>query len=126
MWGEVENPEATVDAAFAKMAEDTEKDTESSGNKAELEGSPEKVEPTGLGDDAVMKCQVIKVSLGSAAASGGPSEVKAPLCMWGDHSTVAMVSAQDSSAVLTGRSMTIDQTAELSKKLRDDARVEIK
>jgi hypothetical protein len=124
VWGDVEDPEATVDAAFAKMAEDSEKNAERTGSKAELVGSPEKVEPAGLDDSAVMKCQVIKVSLG--ASTSGTSELKAPLCMWGDHSTVAMVSAQDSAAVLTGKSMTIDQTAELSKKLRDDARVEIK
>ncbi|WP_314175192.1 hypothetical protein [Streptomyces winkii] len=124
VWGEVEDPEGTVDAAFAKMAEDSEKNAERNGGRAELVGSPEEVQPTGLGDDAVMKCQIIKVSLG--ASTSGTSELKAPLCMWGDHSTVAMVSAQDGAAVLTGKSMTIDQTAELSKKLRDDARVPIK
>jgi hypothetical protein len=127
VWGDVEDPEGTVDAAFAKMAEDSEKNAERSGGRAELVGSPEEVEPAGLEDDAVMKCQTIKVDLGSSTPSGtGPSEIKAPLCMWGDYSTVAMVSAQDSAAVLTGRSTTMDETAKLATKLRDDARVEIK
>jgi hypothetical protein len=124
VWGSVEDPESTVDAAFAKMAEDSEENAERTGRSAELVGSPEEVTPAGLDEEAVMKCQIIKVSLG--ASTSGTGEIKAPLCMWADNSTVAMVSAQDGAAVLTGRSMTIDQTAELSKKLRDDARVEIK
>jgi len=126
VWGDVEDPEATVDTAFAMMAEETERNSESSGNSAELVGDPETLEPAGL-EDAVMKCQMVKVSLGSGSSSpSGPADLEAPLCMWGDHSTVAMVSAQDSSAVLTGKGMTLDEAAELATKLRGDARVEIK
>lgn len=127
VWGDVKDPEATLDAAFSSIAAESESDSGTgAGTKAEPQGSPEQVEPEGLDDDAVMKCQIMKVSLGTGSSSGRPSEFESPLCMWADDSTVAMVSAQSSSAILTGKGMTTNEVAGLGAKLRNDARVEIK
>jgi hypothetical protein len=127
VWGDVKDPEQTLDAAFASIAAESQRDAGTgAGTKAEPQGSPEQVEPLGLDDDAVMKCQIMKVSLGTGSSTGRPSEFESPLCMWADDSTVAMVSAQSSSAILTGKGMTINEVADLGAKLRNDARVEIK
>lgn len=129
VWGEIADPAGVVDLTFAKAAEDTERQAERSGGKATLLGSPEEVHPAGLGEDAVMKCQVVKVELSGTSAppgSNAPSEIKTPVCLWADHDTMASVSASDTAAVLAGRNMTMDETAELATKVRSKARVEIK
>lgn len=129
VWGEIADPSGVVDLTFAKAAEDTERQAERGGGKATLLGSPEEVHPAGLGEDAVMKCQVVKVDLGGTSTppgSNAPSEVKTPVCLWADHSTMASVSASDPAAVLAGRNMTVNETAELAAKVRSTARVEIK
>ncbi|MGO4756666.1 hypothetical protein AB4212_50080, partial [Streptomyces sp. 2MCAF27] len=122
VWGEVKNPEAVVDGAFTKISQEAEKDPSTSGGmKAELVGSPQKVTPAGL-DDAVMKCQNVKFS-------GGTSTIKSftiPLCMWGDNSTIGYVVVSDVSSAISGGGMSLDTAADITAKVRKDARVEIK
>ncbi|MET7902451.1 hypothetical protein ABZS86_13585 [Streptomyces sp. NPDC005355] len=129
VWGEVKDPEAVVDGAFAKIAKEAADDPSAgSGAKAELVGSPEKVSPSGL-DNAVMKCQNTKFTPGTgSSASGGPGGkgFTIPICMWGDHSTVGYVVVSDTASALTGKGLTLDQAGEITAKVRSDARVEIK
>ncbi|MEU1803449.1 hypothetical protein [Streptomyces sp. NPDC019937] len=126
VWGEVKDPEAVVDGAFSKIAEESEKDKSAGSMKAELVGSPEKVSPSGL-DNAVMKCQNAKFTpSGDSGSSGLPTKgFTIPICMWGDHSTIAYVVVSDTAAALSGKSTSIDQAAEITAKVRKDARVEI-
>ncbi|QLH21762.1 hypothetical protein [Streptomyces sp. Rer75] len=128
VWGEVEDPGTVVDGAFAKMAKEATKDpsTDSSGGKAELVGSPEKVTPAGT-DDAVIKCQNAKFTPGSgSSASGvGSKGFTVPICMWGDHSTVGFVIVSDAAAVISGGGMSIDTAGDITAKVRKDVRVEI-
>jgi hypothetical protein len=127
VWGEVKDPEAVVDGAFAKIAEESKKDSSAgSSMKAELVGSPEKMSPSGL-DDAVMKCQNTKFTpSGGSSSSGIPSKgFTIPICMWGDHSTIAYVVVSDTAAALSGKGMSLDDAAEITAKVRKDARVEI-
>ncbi|GAB2807205.1 hypothetical protein [Streptomyces daliensis] len=125
VYGEVEDPEAVVDSAFDKLATEAEEDPDTGGGgKAELVGEPESVEPAGL-DDAVMKCQNVKFSSPSGDTSGVPG-FTIPVCMWGDHSTIGWVMVADPAAALTGKSMSIDDGAATTTKVRADARVEVK
>lgn len=123
LWGTIDNPQAVVDGAFAKISQEAEKDPSvgSGGGKAELEGSPQAVTPAGL-DDAVMKCQNVKFT-GTTSAT---KSFTVPICMWADHSTVGYVVVSDVSAALSGSGMPIDTAAEITAKVRKDARVEIK
>jgi hypothetical protein len=123
VWGEVDDPEAVLDASFEQLANEAKKDSQTSGGgKAELEGSAESVEPAGL-DGAVMKCQNIKYTPGAGASI---KSFVSPLCMWADHSTVGWTVVADPSAALTGESIGTDEAAETAVKVRDDSRVEIK
>lgn len=129
VWGEVEDPATVVDGAFAKMAKEATKDpsTDSSGGKAELVGSPEKVTPAGV-DDAVIKCQNAKFTPGAGASGSsgiGSKGFTVPICMWGDHSTVGFVIVSDAAAVISGGGMSIDQAGDTTAKVRKDVRVEI-
>ncbi|GHJ28323.1 hypothetical protein TPA0910_27560 [Streptomyces hygroscopicus subsp. sporocinereus] len=126
VWGEVKDPEAVVDAAFAKIAQEAEKDPSTSGGmKAELVGSPESVTPSGF-ENAVMKCQNTKFTPDSGSSTSGITKsFTIPICMWGDHSTVGYVIVSDAAAALAGEGMSLDQAGEITAKVRNDARVEI-
>ncbi|MGY0061786.1 hypothetical protein ACWY4P_35510 [Streptomyces sp. LZ34] len=122
VWGEVKNPEAVVDGAFAKIAEEAEGDPSTGGGgKAELVGSPQKVTPAGL-DDAVMKCQNVKFT----GVTSTTKSFTIPLCMWGDNSTIGYVVVSDVSSAISGGGMSIDTAADITAKVRKDTRVEIK
>ncbi|MGW7755115.1 hypothetical protein ACWGK6_27000 [Streptomyces violaceusniger] len=127
VWGEVKDPEAAVDGGFAKFAEGAAKDPSSGSMKTELVGSPAPVTPSGF-ENAVMKCQNAKFTPGEGSSSGGiPSKgFTIPICMWGDNSTVAYVIISDAASALSGNSMSLDQAGEITAKVRNDARVEIK
>ncbi|QDQ11555.1 hypothetical protein [Streptomyces spectabilis] len=118
MWGEISDPEKTVDKAFDKMHEETGKDSSSGGEKEEVtwQGSPESVSPDGL-DNALMKCQRVKV-----AQSGKSLEI--PICAWADRSTAGIVTATDAAAFISGgEGKSTDDVADLAAKYRDAARV---
>ncbi|MEW2524846.1 hypothetical protein [Streptomyces sp. NPDC047071] len=118
MSGEISDPEKTVDKAFDKMHEETEKDSSGGGEKEEVtwQGSPESVSPDAL-DNALMKCQRVKVS------EGGKS-LEIPICAWSDRSTAGIVTATDAAAFISGGDgMATDDVADLAAKYRDAARV---
>ncbi|MFI8927589.1 hypothetical protein ACIG3E_07925 [Streptomyces sp. NPDC053474] len=116
MSGEISDPEKTVDKAFDKMHEETEKDSDGGKEEVTWQGSPESVSPSDL-DNALMKCQRVKVS------QGGKS-LEIPICAWSDRSTAGIVTATDAAAFISGGDgMATDDVADLAAKYRDAARV---
>jgi hypothetical protein len=107
-YGEVADPARSVDNFFTYLRAESEK----SDSDTQLVGSAEQMQPEGF--DGVMKCQMIAPK---SPQPGEPSEI--PLCVWGDHSTVAAVS----SAQATGQP-TLQDAAELAADLRSEVRVE--
>jgi hypothetical protein len=123
VYGEIDDPEKVVDAMFAKSAE---KSKEGSGDSdVELVGDPQEFKPSGFAN-GVMKCQEMKVKLGSGTTTGTPSSLSVPVCVWGDHSTVSYVVYSDAAALLTGKGTSLEDAATQAAKLRDDVRVEVK
>ncbi|MFK4150013.1 hypothetical protein [Streptomyces sp. NPDC004065] len=122
VYGTIDDPEAVVDAMFAKIKSESEKDQSGDRTKGKLLGSPETVHPSGL-SNGIMKCQVAEITNNSSSASSsGPKTMKMPFCIWGDHSTVADVVSLDLASVATGGG-SVDTTASLAAKLRNDVRV---
>ncbi|RSS47617.1 hypothetical protein EF912_26405, partial [Streptomyces sp. WAC07061] len=119
VYGEVADPEKTVDGFFAKAQLQLAKDGKSD---VQLIGSPKEISPDGF-EDAVMKCQEVKIT-SKDPNTKGPKEATLPVCIWADYSTVARVTASDVAALLTGKpGYTLEQNAELAAKLYKTARV---
>lgn len=121
VYGTIDDPEAVVDAMFAKIKSESEKDKSDEGR---LIGSPETVHPSGF-SNGIMKCQVAEFTNDDTASkgAGAAKSVKMPICIWGDHSTVADVTAFSFAAMAAGNAGSIDETADLAAKLRNDVRV---
>ncbi|MFI1253556.1 hypothetical protein ACH4U6_07105 [Streptomyces netropsis] len=118
-WGdEVRSPEVMVDGLFLSVTRATtnEKNPDA---KTEFEGTPQRMSPDGLGDDAVMKCQVSKWS------NTGARTIKMPLCIWADKSTVGTVFAMDAALLASGQDLGLEEAAARTMKLRQDVRVEV-
>ncbi|WP_327356033.1 hypothetical protein [Streptomyces sp. NBC_01304] len=123
VYGEIADPEKVVDAAFASLKAEAEKESDGEG---ELVGSPQKYEPAGF-DNGIIKCQEAKIKMsGEDTSAGAPKEMSVPICIWGDHSTLAVVSHSDIAGMLAGRNTTPEKAAEFAAKLRNDVRVEVK
>ncbi|MFJ3630962.1 hypothetical protein [Streptomyces sp. NPDC090112] len=119
VYGELADPEKTVDGYFAMAKLENSKDGKS---QVELLGTPKAMSPAGF-EGAVMKCQDFKFTAKDTTTKG-PKEATLPICIWGDYSTLAMVSATDVASVLAGKpGYTQEQTAELAAKLYKTARV---
>ncbi|MCD9141734.1 hypothetical protein [Streptomyces albireticuli] len=116
---DVRDPEAVVDGLFKDIADSAAKDTDKD-SKTEFEGSPQRMSPAGLGD-AVLKCQVSKWS---KPGSPGSKDLRMPLCIWADKSTVGTVFALDASLIVQGLDLGIEEAANRTAKLRQDVRVE--
>ncbi|WP_030710843.1 hypothetical protein [Streptomyces sp. NRRL F-2580] len=119
VYGEVSDPEKAVDGYFAMAKLNASKDGKS---EVQLVGSPKTMNPAGF-KGAVMKCQDIKFT-SKDTSTKGPKEATLPFCIWGDYSTLAMVSASDVASILAGKpGYTQEQAAELAAKLYNTARV---
>lgn len=119
LYGEIADPEKAVDGYFAKARMDAAKDGKS---EVQLLGSPKTMSPANF-KGAVMKCQDIKFTSKDTSAKG-PKEATLPFCVWGDYSTIAMVSASDVASILASKpGYTQEQAAELAAKLYNTARV---
>ncbi|MGW3656867.1 hypothetical protein ACWD6R_14745 [Streptomyces sp. NPDC005151] len=118
VYGDINDPEKVVDAMFAKMKSEAAKDKKSEG---ELVGSPKTYTPAGF-ENGILKCQENKVS----GESGSAKTMSVPICVWGDHSTVAVVLDMDMAAMMTGKSVPVEDAANNAAKLRNDVRVEVK
>ncbi|MGW7052718.1 hypothetical protein [Streptomyces sp. NPDC054887] len=125
VWGEIKDPEAALDAMFAKQKASVEASA-GEGLKVELVGEPEAVTPDGF-ENGVMKCRMMKMSglLPSSSASGA-SSITMPMCMWADHSTLGSASQADPASFLTGKGKTIAEAAATTSDVRNAVRVEIK
>lgn len=125
VYGQIDDPEKVIDAMFAESKKNS---TSSDGSEESIElvGEPKEFTPDGF-DNGVMKCQEMKFKMTEAAgSSAGPGSFTMPMCIWGDHSTVVYVVSSDAAAILTGKSMTLDEAAAQAAKLRNEVRVEIK
>ncbi|MFE0131599.1 hypothetical protein ACFWY6_08470 [Streptomyces sp. NPDC059037] len=125
-YGDIEDPEKVVDAMFAQMKKNAETgDSEG----MHLKGEPEEFTPDGF-ENGIMKCQEAEFRMGGADSAetedGIPNTFQVPMCVWGDHSTVAFVGRSDASATATGKKLTMEDTASMAAKLRDEVRVEVK
>ncbi|MEU9212081.1 hypothetical protein AB0D27_30135 [Streptomyces sp. NPDC048415] len=122
VYGTIDDPEAVVDAMFAKLKTESEKDQSGDSSKGKMVGSPKAVTPAGF-DGGIMKCQEAEITNTSSTGGSTAKTVTMPFCIWGDHSTVVDVIAMNYAGFLTGKAGTIDDTAALAAKLRKDVRV---
>ncbi|MEU5996897.1 hypothetical protein ABZ837_03600 [Streptomyces sp. NPDC047197] len=124
VYGEIDDPEKVVDAMFAEMEKNAAKD---SGTGMKLIGSPEEFTPDGF-ENGIMKCQEAEFKMGEVGPEdeGVPNSFKTPMCVWGDHSTVAYAAYSDVAATASGADIKLENVASLVTNLRDDVRVEVK
>ncbi|MFJ3517870.1 hypothetical protein [Streptomyces sp. NPDC090131] len=119
VYGEVADPEKSVDGYFTMAKLNAAKEGK---QEVQLIGSPKAMTPAGF-KGAVMKCQDAKFTLKDTATKG-PKEFTLPICIWGDYSTLTMVTATDVASVLAGKpGYTLEQASELTAKLYNTARV---
>ncbi|MEV0253019.1 hypothetical protein AB0H82_01910 [Streptomyces sp. NPDC050732] len=123
VYGEIDDPEKVVDAIFAEM----EKDSARTEGGLKLIGSPEEFTPDGFGN-GIMKCQKAEFKMGETGADdqGVPNSFQTPMCVWGDHSTVAYATYSDAATTGSGAEISLDDVATQVANLRDDVRVEVK
>lgn len=123
VYGEIEDPEKVVDAMFAEM----EKESTGEPGSMSLIGSPEEFTPDGF-ENGVMKCQEAEFTMGETGPDdeGVPNSFKTPMCVWGDHSTVAYATYSDVATTADGADIKLENVASLVANLRDDVRVEVK
>ncbi|MEW1891450.1 MULTISPECIES: hypothetical protein [unclassified Streptomyces] len=126
VWGQVDDPAKTLDAAFAGAKEEMSKDQGEDDSETSLVGSPESVSPKGF-DGALMKCQVVKSvnKKSDGSVQQGPKEFNTPVCIWTDYSTLGMVFAVDLGAAMTNKSMPIDDVADLAAQLYNSSRTKL-
>ncbi|NEC68982.1 hypothetical protein [Streptomyces sp. SID9727] len=126
VWGQVDDPEKTLDAAFASAKKSMIEDEGDDETEVSLVGSPEAVSPKDF-DGALMKCQTFKTVNKKADGSvqNGPKEILMPACIWTDYSTVGIVIAVDLGAAMTNKSMPTEEVADLAAKLYNTSRTKI-
>ncbi|HEY9440368.1 MAG TPA: hypothetical protein VIS29_17335, partial [Streptomyces sp.] len=120
VYGDINDPEKVVDAMFASMKAEAAKDKDTE-TKGEFIGSPKAFTPAGF-ENGVLKCQETRIT--DTSGTGKPTTM--PFCIWGDHSTLALVLDMDMGALATGKSVPMETAAENAAKLRNDVRVEVK
>ncbi|WP_030673853.1 hypothetical protein [Streptomyces sp. NRRL B-1347] len=121
-YGEIKDPEKTVDAMFADAKADAKKDSADGGNSGEMVGSPQDFSSDGF----VLKCQEALVKKGSGVSGStgsGPKEARMAVCIWGDHSTVGLSMPMEVADIMAGKSPSLGDAAEIAKKLRAEVRV---
>ncbi|MGW8487522.1 hypothetical protein [Streptomyces sp. NPDC055886] len=126
IWGEVPDPAKTLDDAFTKAEKNMTKDTNNSGGKASLVGSPKEFKPDGF-DGALMKCQDLKMvnDKGDGTPTKGPKQFTMPVCIWADYSTVGIVAGLDVASALTEKSVPQEEMADLAAKLYNTSRTKV-
>ncbi|MFJ8211552.1 hypothetical protein [Streptomyces sp. NPDC096033] len=119
VYGDIADPEKTVDGQFAAAKLKLSKDGKSD---VQLIGSPKTMTPAGF-KGAVMKCQELK-AVSKDPSAKGPKEATIPICIWADYSTAATVYSTDVGSLLTGKpGYTLEQNADFAAKLYNTARV---
>ncbi|QEU94384.1 hypothetical protein [Streptomyces kanamyceticus] len=117
VYGEVSDPEKIVDAMFAKIKKDSKGNSSETG---ELTGSPQDFST----DKAVLKCQESVVTNENPAA-GAPKEMRMPVCIWGDKSTVAVVVSIAIADAMAGKAPSLKDASATTLKVRDETRVKL-
>ncbi|MEU5953820.1 hypothetical protein [Streptomyces sp. NPDC047525] len=112
VYGEIDDPSKVVDGMFSKMKENAAEEESDMGAPV---GSPKSFN----GDGAVLKCQEMKVKGGGS----GPKEIRMPVCIWGDNSTVGVVLPVDMASAMTGKAPDLGSAADTTTKLRKEVRV---
>ncbi|WP_353942551.1 hypothetical protein ABII15_13475 [Streptomyces sp. HUAS MG91] len=119
-YGEIDDPSQFVSGMFDKGASEIAKGSSTASGKASLVGSPTDYST----DDVTLKCQELKFeNSGSTGSSTAPKEMHMPLCIWADHSTMAMVTSADIADMMTGKAPDLKAAADLTAKLRSEVRV---
>ncbi|GAA2335904.1 hypothetical protein OKJ48_06535 [Streptomyces kunmingensis] len=119
-YGEIDDPGKLVDGMFAKAATAALEDDGDSKTKGSLVGDPTDYST----DDVVLKCQDVKIENNdSSAAAGTPKVMHMPVCIWGDHSTVAMVMSMEIADMMAGKSPDLKAASDIASKLRQEIRV---
>ncbi|GAA0690674.1 hypothetical protein OIE90_10985 [Streptomyces cellulosae] len=111
-YGEIADPQKTLDKFFANIQDSVEKNSEQNTGgmeNAELVGEPEEVEIAGT----VAKCQSTK-----STNALTKKESTDWFCAWADHSTVAMVSPGDNAGTGVGKDTAVDLTTKLREQIR--------
>ncbi|MEU4894738.1 hypothetical protein AB0B12_29065 [Streptomyces sp. NPDC044780] len=112
VWGEVTDPERGADLALAVIVK-----TLQDNGTAQAKGSPQAFSPDGFDGD-VLKCQSMKFT-------SDQGSMEAPACVWGDKDTLGVTVMADPAAAVLGGGMSLKDAAEITAKVREDARVEI-
>ncbi|MEV4949322.1 hypothetical protein [Streptomyces sp. NPDC053755] len=120
LYGEIADPEKTIDNVFANIKAEAEKD-QGKADEPKLVGSPQEYEPAEL-DGAVLKCQQAKSE--ANAATSTPAFTMT-FCVWADHSTVGFVTPMDMASMATGKAGTAEEAAAITAKLRKEVRVKL-
>ncbi len=117
VYGTIDDPEAAVDAMFAKVKSESEKN-QSGDSTRQAAGSPETVNPSGF-SNGIMKCQVAQIdnTNSSSTGAGAAKTITVPFCIWGDHSTVAQASAFSLAGLASGNRGSTDDVVSLAAKL---------
>ncbi|CAM5329730.1 hypothetical protein SPURM210S_05599 [Streptomyces purpurascens] len=108
-YGEISDPEATLDLFFANFKKSSEKEAASGSTKPELIGEPEEADL----DGAAMKCQSAK-----SQDQLTKKEKVNWFCAWADYSTIAIVSPAEAA-----QGVTQDVAIDLTTKVREEVRV---
>ncbi|MFJ2769503.1 hypothetical protein [Streptomyces sp. NPDC087300] len=131
VYGDIKDPAGVVDHMFTNAKEKNETSASSGGQEITLVGEPKEYKPAGL-DGAVLKCQEMKVALGSGAGTtgatsgaSGPSSMSAATCIWGDHSTIGYVVTTDVASAVSGKAADLDEAAGTTAKFRGEVRVKL-
>ncbi|NEB77201.1 hypothetical protein G3I40_18545 [Streptomyces sp. SID14478] len=119
-YGQIDDPDKLVDGMFSKGALEMTKSNDSDKTKSTLIDSPTDYST----DDFILKCQQMKVeNTDPASTEKGPKVVYMPLCIWGDHSTVAVVAAVDVADMMSGKKPDLKAASETVTKFRSEVRV---
>ncbi|MEO3754917.1 hypothetical protein [Streptomyces sp. B6B3] len=125
LWGEVENPEATVNAMFALATEEAEQEEET---EFEMVDSPS----DHTDSDAVLKCQIGRGTENDPDLGYRPETT---LCVWSDYSTVGLVyyapmptlpegfdpESEETPELSAPEPVSVDDAAEYTRQLRTDS-----
>ncbi|MFJ6938856.1 hypothetical protein [Streptomyces sp. NPDC101132] len=125
MWGQISDPEATVDNYFDSVGK--KPNPLMPDVKFEVVGSPREFQPDGF-EGAVLKCANIKLTnpKGDGTLKNGPKEAQIPTCAWGDYSTMAAINVMDPAVTLLGgASASLEDVSSLAAKLYKTGRTKV-
>ncbi|MBL1098150.1 hypothetical protein [Streptomyces coffeae] len=110
VWGEVSDPKRGADLVLAVIVK-----TLRDNGTAKANGSAQEFTPDGFDGD-VLKCQSMKFT-------SQQGSMEAPACVWGDKNTLGVTVMADPAAAVLGDSMSLKDAADVTAKVREDARV---